>query len=241
MVLVRSRIPPDLGVLAQQADRDQQQHTGHVGQDVAAGEPRLVGGIRLRRRRRCSPGHHGILGSSPATASSTTTPATMVAHQSTPILASRSLPVNRSLRSLHLLSINAFDDADYWATRQARDSFPLIDTETPSPLLTATLRPLRRLADCRLHGLRLALDRCRRRPSSRRVPAEVLHRTGHALVEAHLRPPAQNLVGQADVEAGSLQVTRAAADGIPDRRVHQLLQPLLNAVGGLRFPRRYRH
>jgi len=47
MLLMCKRIPPDLGVLTKQADRDQQQDSRHVVQDVAAGETRLVRGLGL--------------------------------------------------------------------------------------------------------------------------------------------------------------------------------------------------
>jgi hypothetical protein len=47
MIMVRKRIPPHLRVLAEQADRDQQQDTRHIRQQVTAGETRLPGRIRL--------------------------------------------------------------------------------------------------------------------------------------------------------------------------------------------------
>jgi hypothetical protein len=48
MLMVRKRIPPQLRVLAEQADRDQQQDTRHICQQVAAGETGLLPGrIRL--------------------------------------------------------------------------------------------------------------------------------------------------------------------------------------------------
>src|SRR5271156_2946427 len=47
MLVMRKRIPPDLGIFAKQADPDQEQDPRHVLQNVAAGEARLVSGLRL--------------------------------------------------------------------------------------------------------------------------------------------------------------------------------------------------